>query len=136
MTSELGQRVVVSEFGETPLSALESFASLQPQARPDALDQPTDPLDEGTLQGIAEALRRYPEVEWACELADDDARPVIGLRIDPSFSGRTAEIGDAIQAAAQQDKVHVSVVLLVKPSQVRQARSLGRAFFPWRRRRG
>ena len=32
-----GHRVVVSEFGETPLEGLENFASLQPQPRPDAL---------------------------------------------------------------------------------------------------
>lgn len=32
-----GHRVVVSEFGETPLQGLENFASLQPQPRPEAL---------------------------------------------------------------------------------------------------
>lgn len=34
MSNEGGQRVVISQFGETPLEALDAFASLRPQPRP------------------------------------------------------------------------------------------------------
>ena len=55
------------------------------------------PLDNAVLDAIAQALRSFPEVEWASELADENDAPVIAVRVDPSFQTRVAEIEAAVR---------------------------------------
>lgn len=93
-----------------------------------------NPLADKTLQHIAESLRRYPEVEWACELADEQGRPLIGLRLDPAFQNRADEISELVVSSASERKMTVHVTLLTDTAKLREARSLGRIFYPWRKK--
>jgi hypothetical protein len=92
------------------------------------------PLDDALLDAISDLLRKYPEVEWACELEDGTAVPVIGVRIDPSFQTRAGEVRGGIMAVAQKRGVELSVLLLNDAQLVKDARANGSAFFPWRKR--
>lgn len=105
-------------------------------AAPDALrfGKSVNPLADKTLQHIAESLRRYPEVEWACELADEQGRPLVGLRLDPAFQNRADEISELVVSAASERKMTVQVALLTDTAKLREARSLGRIFYPWRKK--
>lgn len=96
--------------------------------------RPLNPLGEKTLEHIAESLRRYPEVEWACELSDSQGRPLIGLRVDPAFQNRASEISDLVVAAASERKVTVQVALLTETAKLREARTVGVVFYPWRKK--
>ena len=97
--------------------------------------RPLDPpIQPAVLDAIADALRKYPEVEWACEVSDGSDTPMIGLRIDPSFQTRAVEIRAAVMAAAQTRKTRLSVLMLDNPQVMKEARTSGSAFFPWRKR--
>jgi hypothetical protein len=100
----------------------------------DRFDKPLNRLAEKSLQHIAESLRRYPEVEWACELADGQGRPLIGVRLDPAFQSRAEEISEAVLAAATDRKLTVQVALITETAKLREARSLGAMFYPWRKK--
>jgi hypothetical protein len=91
-------------------------------------------LDEGLLQNIANTLRNYPEVEWACEVSDGSEVPVVGVRIDPSFLKREAEISAEIAAAGEARGTALTVLVLATAPQMREARARGNLFFPWRKR--
>jgi hypothetical protein len=71
-------------------------------------------------------------VEWACEVSDGGALPVIGVRVDPSFLARVTEVSEAVVKAAADG---VTVLLLTEPATMRKARSQGNVFFPWRKKR-
>jgi hypothetical protein len=101
----------------------------------DALQEPFEAIDDAVLGAIAEDLRKYPEVEWACELADDSQIPVVGVRIEPSYLARASEIEAHIQNAARDRGVRLSVLLLTDNAVTKQARTLGRMFFPWKKKR-
>jgi hypothetical protein len=92
------------------------------------------PMQSAVLDAISDALRKYPEVEWACEVSDGSEIPVIGLRVDPAFLSRAAEIRAAVIAAAQGRKTRLSVLMLDNPQVMKDARVSGSAFFPWRKR--
>jgi hypothetical protein len=92
------------------------------------------PIQSAVLDAISDALRQYPEVEWACEVSDGSETPVIGLRVDPAFQSRAAEIRAAVIAAAQGRKTRLSVLMLDNPQVMKDARVSGSAFFPWRKR--
>ena len=87
---------------------------------------------DAMLAGIASGLRAFPEVEWACVLTDAEGGPAIGVRIDPSFMARAAEITSAVM---QADVVSqgFSVLLLNSPELVKHARKHGHTFYPWKR---
>jgi hypothetical protein len=91
-------------------------------------------LGDALLNLIAEELRKYPEVEWACEVADGTAVPVVGVRVDPAFLTRAAEITAAVMQVASTNKARLSVMLLSEAQKMRDARSAGSVFFPWRKR--
>jgi hypothetical protein len=91
-------------------------------------------LEEALLDQIAEALRKFPEVEWACEVSDGTNVPVIGLRVEPTFLMRVDEIKTAVTGAGESRNTALSVLLLIDPQQMREARAQGSAFFPWRKR--
>jgi hypothetical protein len=97
--------------------------------------RPLDPpMQVVVLDAIADALRKYPEVEWACEVSDGSETPVVGLRIDPAFQTRAVEIRAAVMSVAQGRKTRLSVLMLDNPQLVKEARTSGSAFFPWRKR--
>ncbi len=88
-------------------------------------------VSDAVLAGISSGLRAFPEVEWACVL-DADGMPAIGLRVDPSFMERVAEITSAVMHA--DGVAHgFSVLLLSNPESVQHARKHGRTFYPWKR---
>jgi hypothetical protein len=103
-------------------------------AEPLVLRPPEAWLDDALLGQLADALRQYPEVEWACEVSDGSAVPLIGVRVQPSFLTRVNEITAAVIAVAKSQKMQLSVLLLSDPQQMREARTQGTAFFPWRKR--
>ncbi|HKP64479.1 MAG TPA: SseB family protein [Polyangiales bacterium] len=99
-----------------------------------ALAPPNLVLSDALRHGISAALRAFPEVEWACVVADDSPIPVIGVRVDPSFLNRVAEITDAILGAAEkQAGGELQVLLLNNPELVKSAHKNGHAFYPWRK---
>lgn len=85
------------------------------------------------LQAISNGLRAFPEVEWACVLPETSGVPTIGVRVDPSFLNRVAEVTDAIMSAASACSQDLSVMLLNSPESVKSARKSGQAFYPWKR---
>ena len=93
------------------------------------------PLSDELLDGISDQLRQFPEVEWACETSDGSSVPIVGLRVDPSFLNRVAEITAAITDTAQRVGAPLTVLLLTDPERMREARAAGNVFFPGRRRK-
>jgi hypothetical protein len=131
------QRARRSKQTEPELAAVEAPAAAQIDALETAGLRPLDPpIDAAVLDAISDALRKYPEVEWACEVSDGTETPVIGLRIDPSFQARAAEVSAAVMIAAQSHNAELSVQMLNHPQLMKEARMYGSAFFPWRKRAG
>jgi hypothetical protein len=97
------------------------------------LGPPQTPLSDALLQGISGGLRAFPEVEWACALSDGSEIALIGVRVDPSFLNRVADITDTILDMGEKHGAMLQVMLLNNQEQVRNARRYGRAFYPWRR---
>ena len=95
---------------------------------------PVTPLDGVLLDAIATALRKFPEVEWASEVADEHGATVIAVRVDAAFQTRVAEIEAAVVAVGKRAKASLSVLLLRDLQQMKEARSQGGTFFPWRKR--
>ncbi len=111
---------------------------LEPSA-PDTMlaPLPSAPSDE-VLDALAEVLRGYPEVEWAClALArspeSDTARPAVALRVDPRFRARVAEIARRLARAAEPAFPALDAVLLDDQAVIRNARNDALMFYPWRR---
>ncbi len=92
-----------------------------------------DAVREEALQAISNALRAFPEVEWACTLAEPGEGPAVGVRVDPSFLNRVADITDAICDASEKHGQQLQMLLLNTPELVKNARKQGRAFYPWKR---
>ena len=88
-------------------------------------------VPDSTLQALSSELRSFPEVEWACVLFDDTDVPQIGVRVDPSFLNRVADITDVILEIGERQSVTLQVLLLNNQEQVKNARRNGRAFYPW-----
>ena len=93
-------------------------------------------LSDAVLTAIADALRAFPEIEWACEVSDGSAVPVVGVRVSLSFTNRVGEIEAALLAAASGRSATVRVLMLHEPALMREARAHGNTFFPWRKRPG
>jgi hypothetical protein len=88
-------------------------------------------VPESTLEALSSELRGFPEVEWACVLLDESDVPLIGVRIDPSFLNRVADITDVILDVGERQSVTLQVLLLNNQDLVKNARRNGRAFYPW-----
>jgi hypothetical protein len=104
------------------------------RAEPIRFAAPKLPLPDTVLSQLSEVLRKYPEVEWACEVSDGSATPAIGLRISPSFITRAEEIRAGLARVAGTCGAPLSVVVLTERDRMREARADGHAFYPWRRR--
>jgi hypothetical protein len=88
-------------------------------------------LSDTMLQGLCGGLRGFPEVEWACVLSDGSEIPLIGVRVDPSFLNRVADITDAIMDVADKYSAQLQVLLLNNQELVKNARRFGKTFYPW-----
>ena len=119
--------------------ALAAARAVAPPTRDDlkthikTLEAPKLTLQDALRLGISAALRAFPEVEWACVVSDESVIPVIGVRVDPSFLNRVAEITDAILGAAEKQGVELQVLLLNNAELVKSAHKHGQAFYPWRK---
>ena len=90
-------------------------------------------LPDETLAAIAETLRKYPEVEWACDLSAARGQASVGVRVDPSFLTRIDQITEATLTAAAPNEIDIEV--LTDAAKMRKARSEGTVFFPWKGKR-
>jgi hypothetical protein len=88
-------------------------------------------VPDSALEALSCELRSFPEVEWACVLFDETDVPLIGVRVDPSFLNRVADITDVILDTGERQSVTLQVLLLNNQEQVKNARRNGRAFYPW-----
>ena len=59
--------------------------------------------------------------------------PVVGVRVDPSFLNRVADITDAILDSAEKQGIALQVLLLNNAELVKSAHRNGYAFYPWRK---
>jgi hypothetical protein len=89
------------------------------------------------LRVLADALREFPEVEWALLASvargPAGAMPTVAVRVDPSFRTRVGEIVAAVRAAANGAGAALDVLLLDDAKLMKQARAAGQPFYPWRR---
>lgn len=90
-------------------------------------------LGDVVLSGIADELRKFPEVEWACQLAAPDEH-VIGIRVDPSYLTRTKDIEAKVVAAAKKAGALIQPLIVSTPAATKDARARGRMFFPWKKK--
>jgi hypothetical protein len=88
-------------------------------------------ISDTMLQGLCGGLRGFPEVEWACVLSDGSEIPLVGVRVDPSFLNRVADITDAIMDVAERHSAELQVLLLNNQELVKNARRFGKTFYPW-----
>ena len=115
---------------------------MEPSARTDTgakLSPVEHDQPDALLDAVSEALKRFPEVEWAsyCVVAlDGEApRPMIGVRVDAGFRTRVANIAAAIAGVADAHGHDIDTLLLDEPGLMRDARQDGVPFHPWRRRK-
>lgn len=115
---------VQATFGATSAGGV-TIAPLQSEAS-DAL-----------LRLLANALRTFPEVEWAllASVARGPAPPVptVAIRVDVSFRTRVNDIVAAVRMAAARADAGLDVLLLDDAQLMRAARAAGQPFYPWRR---
>ena len=96
---------------------------------------PGYPSDE-LVNALTQVLREYCEVEWACFAAETE-RPhglSVVLRIEPSFRKHLAEISVKLRQAAAEHQTSCDVLVLDTAEQMKQARTIGLPFYPWRKR--
>jgi hypothetical protein len=91
-------------------------------------------LDESVLSALADELRRFPEVEWACELPGGD-ETTISIRVDPSYLQRIEDIEDAVRMMARRSGAEVKPMIVSTPAATKDARARGRMFFPWKKKK-
>jgi hypothetical protein len=105
-------------------------------AAPDSSDESitSAELSEAVLAAIAEELRKFPEAEWACQL-DGVIKPVIGIRVDPSYLQRTKDIEASIVGAAKKAGAAIQPLIVSTPAATKDARTRGRMFFPWKKKK-
>jgi hypothetical protein len=92
---------------------------------------------DALLRTLANALRTFPEVEWAllASVARGPAPPVptVAVRVDASFRMRVNDIVAAVRAAAASAGAGLDVLLLDDAQLMKLARTAGQPFYPWRR---
>lgn len=97
----------------------------------------TAPPNDVLLDALADALRDYPEVEWAsfCNASRGPShpQPAVGVMVDSSFRERVGEIARAVQGTGRGMGATIDVVFLDTPELMREARANGKIFYPWRR---
>lgn len=95
---------------------------------------PSDELSEA----LAQVLRDYLAVDWACLVADADRADAsslsVALRIDPAFHAQLPEVRERLREASARFAIRCDVVVLETAEQMKRARQIGLPFYPWRRR--
>ena len=93
--------------------------------------------DEALLDALATVLKEYPEVEWASFVqagrGGSEPVPSVAVRVEPQFRKNLNEISVKLREAGVAVGSAVDVLLLDTPEQMKQARSLGKPFYPWRK---
>jgi hypothetical protein len=117
--------------------AVEAEATPAPSApaNVETLEAPEVSLDDAVLSAMADELRKYPEVEWACELSDGSELMVIGVRVDPSYTARASEIETKVGRAGRGKGGRLQMLLLLEAAVTKNARAKGRMFFPWKKKK-
>jgi hypothetical protein len=96
-----------------------------------------EPPDENLLDALASVLKDYPEVEWASFVqagrGGSEPVPSVAVRVEPQFRKNLNEISVKLREAGIALGSAVDVLLLDTPEQMKQARSLGKPFYPWRK---
>lgn len=114
---------VSATFGATPTATMQALEV-----------QPSDEL----LDELADVLREYPEVEWACLVtgarADHGQSESVALRIEPAFRKNLAEITQKLREVGAQRHATYDVLMLDTHEQMKQARAVGLPFYPWRKK--
>jgi hypothetical protein len=122
ITPNPGAHTVSATFGATPTATMQALE--------------TTPSEE-LLDELAEILREYPEVEWACLVtgarADHVQSQSIALRIEPAFHKNLAEIAQKLREVGALRHATYDVLVLDTPEQMKQARQIGFPFYPWRK---
>ncbi|MET0341155.1 MAG: SseB family protein [Polyangiales bacterium] len=99
------------------------------------LDAP--PTDD-VAEALAQVLRDYLAVDWACLVADaDQPDPTaysVALRIDPAYRQQLPEIRERLREASAGFGPACELVVLETAEQMKRARQIGLPFYPWRRR--
>lgn len=131
---------VVPEAQEQPVAApAPPAAAAAPERAPhvnlEALEEPLESLDDSVLAAMADELRKYPEIEWACELSDGSELTVIGVRIEPSYTARAMEIETKVGRAGRAKGGRLQIVPLVDGTVTKNARAKGRMFYPWKKKK-
>jgi hypothetical protein len=97
-----------------------------------------EPSDEA-LDELAAVLREYPEVEWGtlCRVSHLGEEPssCVAIRVEPAYRQRVGEIEAKLMVAGASHQLGFDVVLVDDPKLVQEARHVGLAFFPWKRRK-
>lgn len=98
---------------------------------------PETPSDD-LIDTLAQVLREYPEVEWACLVGEEERSEAgsvhVALRIDQGFRKNLAELSVRLRAASSARGAACDVLVLDSPEQVKRARAIGLPFYPWRKR--
>jgi hypothetical protein len=133
-------RALATMMGSGEAAGAESEAGADEDAEPQVFEEgalrPLElGLSEAALGAIAEALRDYPEVEWACEVSDGTEVPVVALRVSLQFMTRAAEIEQAALTAGTARGAELRVLLLLDAAVTKEARTHGSTFYPWKKRR-
>ncbi len=114
---------VSATFGATPTATMQALG--------------TPPSDE-LLDELAEVLREFPEVEWACLVngarADHKQSESVALRIEPAFRKNLDEIAQRLREIGSHRHATYDVLVLDTPEQMKQARHIGLPFYPWRKK--
>lgn len=95
------------------------------------------PIHDDTLDAIADALRRFPEVEWASAVVGDkdgNSQVVIVLRVEPAYRARLPEVNRFVRLAAEDAGQTAGVAVVDDPKQMRAARDQGVVFYPWKKK--
>jgi hypothetical protein len=97
---------------------------------------PEAPAD-ALIDALAQVLREYPEVEWACLVGEEEhgreGAAHVALRIDRAFRKNLAEISVKLRNISIAMGTSCDVLVLDTPEQVKRARSIGLPFYPWRK---
>ncbi len=90
--------------------------------------------DEELLTDLAQALRSFPEIDWAsiCLMSDaGHTGPAIGLRIADNYRENVDAIVEAVVRASQPYEADLDVLLIDGHDLLRKARESAFVFFPW-----
>lgn len=94
------------------------------------------PISDDVLDTIADALRRFPEVEWASVVMGNKAghsQVMIVLRVEPAYRARLPEVNRFVRLVGEDAGKTVGVAVADDPKQIRTARELGVVFYPWKK---